>query len=108
MSKGLSAEELRRAWNIVCQEYLSLFCRKHGYNYADACVSWIGDIGEYVTVGDFVVHADTIRADIDFEAPSEAFLQWYDEGAAAYHNGDSFPAYRVWLQDRHFRKDEVK
>ncbi len=100
MQEGLSPAELRRAWHMVCQGYLKQFCDKHGYNYADACTSWVGDIGGYVSVGDCMIYLGDIRADIDLEAPAGAFLRWYDESLEAAHRGGNLPSYRVWLQWR--------
>lgn len=72
-------KELKQNFENACNAYLKAFCEKHGYDYEDAHDSWAaGDVGGVVLCGDQCVSIDTIRTDIDMDAPEEELLKWYD------------------------------
>lgn len=74
--------KLKSDFEAACNAYLKAFCEKHGYDYGDARESWVaGDVGDVVLCGDQYVSLDTIRTDIDMDAPEEEFLKWYDYAA---------------------------
>lgn len=73
----LNKNKLKRDFENACNAYLKAFCEKHGYDYEGTY--WAGgDIGGMVLCGDQFVSIDTIRTDIDMDAPEEEFLKWYD------------------------------
>lgn len=75
----LNKNKLKRDFQDACNAYLKAFCEKHGYDYEDAHDSWAaGDVGGVVLCGDQCVSIDTIRTDIDMDAPEEELLKWYD------------------------------
>lgn len=73
----LNKNKLKRDFQDACNAYLKAFCEKHGYDYEGTY--WAGgDVGGMVLCGDQCVSIDTIRTDIDMDAPEEEFLKWYD------------------------------
>lgn len=70
---------LKNSFEDACNAYLRAFCDKHGYDYEDARDSWAaGDVGGIAMCGDQFVSMETIRTDIDMDAPEGEFLKWYD------------------------------
>ena len=65
----------------ICDEYLKLFCDKHGYDIDYELKNklvWVGnDPGTVACIGDLFVSFDDIRYDIDHAVPEEKFEQWY-------------------------------
>jgi hypothetical protein len=63
-------------WKSVCNKYLKLFCDKHDYDYEEAKDSWVANnVGDIVLIGDYYVSMNTIRTDIDMNAPEEEFIK---------------------------------
>lgn len=70
---------LKQAYEQAVNNYLMAFCHKHEFDYTDAKNSWVGnDVGGIVCVADYYVNLDTIRTDIDRDAPVDEFVKWYD------------------------------
>lgn len=93
--------ELKKNYEDACNAYLRAFCQKHGYDEQDAVDSWAaGDVGGIASVGDEFVNMDTIIADIDTQAPENAFSEWYDYCLRLHMISDEIttPNYRSWLR----------
>lgn len=94
-------KQLKKNYEDACNAYLRAFCRKHGYDEEDAIDSWAaGDVGGIASVGDEFVSMDTIIADIDTQAPENAFYEWYDYCYRLHMISDEIttPNYRSWLR----------
>ena len=71
-----------RWWNI-CDEYVRVFCEKHGYTYEPDM--WVGDDpGGITEVCDMFVHLDDIRYDVDNDIKPDMFPDWYWKGLEIY------------------------
>ena len=79
-----TSNQARKAlWKDVCNEYLEVFCWKHGYTY-DKYV-WVGDDpGTVANIGDLFVGMDDIRYDIDNNIPESYFEKWYWKNLEVY------------------------
>lgn len=63
-------------WVDICNEYLRLFCDRHGYAYHPE--DWIGgEAGGIIEIADMFVNMDNIRYDVDNEIPTDKFSEWY-------------------------------
>lgn len=81
-----------------CNLYLHLFCTKHGFDADSKDVCWVAnDIGGVASIADYFVDMEVMRLDIDKEAPTDEFFQWYDYSVEAYSLGLSAPNYKSWL-----------
>lgn len=81
----------------ACNQYLALFCDKHGYDLSDA--EWVGgEPGDIATIGDYYVGMRTIIDDLEMDAPEEEFIRWYDYCLEADSLGLDSPNYRSWLK----------
>jgi hypothetical protein len=81
-----------------CNEYLKLFCKKHGFDYDDARGSWVaGDVGGIAMCGDYYIDMATIIADIDNEAPKEEFIKYYDYCLEVAEFELPTPNFNSWL-----------
>lgn len=86
-------------WKSVCNKYLKLFCDKHDYDYEEAKNSWVAnDVGGIVLIGDYYVSINTIRTDIDMNAPEEEFIKWYDYCLDAHEFNIVQPNFDSWLR----------
>lgn len=91
--------KLKRDFEDACNAYLKAFCEKHGYDYEDAVDFWVaGDIGDVVMCGDQFVSMETIRIDIDMDAPEEELLRWYDYTTEAGAYNLPTMNFRSWLK----------
>lgn len=94
--------ELRENYEKACNAYLMAFCEKHGFDYADAAQSWVGeDVGGITLCADYYVGMPDIITDIDRDAPEEEYAKYYDYclrvGSVA--NGElQTPNYESWLR----------
>lgn len=81
----------------ACNQYLALFCEKHGYDLRDA--EWVGgEPGSVAEIGDYFVGMQTIIDDLTMDAPEEEFIRWYDYCLEADALGLDSPNYRSWLK----------
>jgi hypothetical protein len=81
----------------VCNQYLALFCKKHGYDLRDA--DWVGgEPGDIATIGDYYVGMRTIIDDLEMDAPEEEFIKWYDYNLVANEFGFTTPNFESWLR----------
>ena len=93
----LNKNKLKRDFQDACNAYLKAFCEKHEYDYEDTY--WAGgDVGGVVLCGDQYVSIDTIRTDIDMDAPEEEFLKWYDYITEVGFNNLPTMNYEHWLK----------
>jgi len=87
----------RETYTQGCNMYLLLFCEKHGYGYEED--AWVGNApGGVALVGDYYVGMDTIKTDIDMDAPEEEFLKWYDYNIEAGDFNLTTPNFESWLR----------
>lgn len=95
----MSKEKAREYFVKGCNEYLRLFCEKHGFDYKEAKESWVGGlVGEITMCGDYYVAMPTIIADIEHDAPEEEFIKWYDYNLIAHKFGFNTPNFESWLR----------
>ncbi len=100
-NKYLSREqhEVRSQYEDACNEYLRLFCEKHGFDFEVAKDSWVtNDVGGIVMCGDCFIDMATIRTDIDNDAPEDEFLKWYDYSVECGSLGISSCNFHSWLR----------
>jgi hypothetical protein len=118
--KGLNWNEYRARlesnWKEICNRYLELFCKKHGFKYDPA--DWIGsDPGTIIEVCDMFVSMDNIRYDVDNNIPVGDFEKWYWKNLELYELGVehwmNFPSYckgapDEWTEERIARLKDSK
>jgi len=69
--------QLQKNYENACNAYLKAFCLKHDF-YLDNCF-WVADqVGTICAIGDSFVDMETIRIDIDRDAPINEWMKWYD------------------------------
>lgn len=70
-------QALSSAYREACNNYLSAFADKHGFDMVDC--TWVADEpGGVAIIGDYYAHMADIVTDIDKDAPVNAWLAWYD------------------------------
>ena len=68
---------LQSVYRAACDNYLHAFAKKHGFDTRDC--SWVSDEpGGVASVGDYYIDMQTLKDDIDMDAPEEEFIKWYD------------------------------
>lgn len=68
---------LQSVYRSACNNYLEAFAEKHGFDMRDC--EWVSDEpGGVASVGDYFIDMQTLKDDIDLDAPEEEFLKWYD------------------------------
>lgn len=91
------AKQARDLYELACEDYLKLFCEKHGYYYEKD--AWVGsDVGGVASVGDYFIDMATIRTDIDCNIPENEFIEWYDYSLRASNLGITAPNYSSWVK----------
>lgn len=94
---NLTVAETRDLYRRGCNQYLELFCEKHGYGMD--YTSWVGgEPGSVAEIGDYFVGMQTIIDDLTMDAPEEEFIRWYDYCLEADALGIDSPNYRSWLK----------
>lgn len=94
---NLTVAETRDLYRRGCNQYLALFCKKHGYSTYDT--EWVaGEPGEIATIGDYYVGMRTIIDDLEMDAPEEEFIRWYDYCLEAHDLGIASPNFRSWVK----------
>ena len=69
--------ELKKKYEFVCNEYVTKFCNKQGF---DANFSWVGNIiGGIAYCNDFYFNFQDIVWDINSKQPKGAIVHWYYE-----------------------------
>jgi hypothetical protein len=95
----MNLSKLKSSYEKACNEYLKSFCKKNGYDYDPYC--WVGnDVGGIAAISDSCfVDMQTVRTDIDMDAPEGEFLKWYDYCLELRLLGvESMPNFRNWLK----------
>lgn len=99
-SGGVGEANLKQTsllYRQACNQYLALFCDKHGYDLRDA--EWVdGEPGDIATIGDYYVGMRTIIDDLEMDAPEEEFIRWYDYCLEAETLGIVSPNFRSWVK----------
>ena len=99
-SGGVGEADLKQTallYRQACNQYLALFCDKHGYDLRDA--EWVaGEPGDIATIGDYFVSMRTIIDDLEMDAPEEEFIRWYDYCLEANDLGIASPNFRSWVK----------
>lgn len=92
-------ELVKRKYEDACNDYLKLFCEKHGFDYDDAVNSWVaGDVGGVCALGDYFVSFEDMKTDIDNDAPKDEYWLYYDYSLEAHELGFICPNYVNWLR----------
>lgn len=104
----VNAVALKYLWRDTCNEYLRIFCTKHGYEYEPDM--WVADNpGTIVMIGDMFVSMENIRYDVDNNVPEEYFEKWYwksldlhELGVEHWMNYESYckGAPDIWTDER--------
>lgn len=99
-SGGVGEADLKQTsllYRQACNQYLALFCDKHGYDLRDT--DWVaGVMGDIATIGDYYVDMRTIIDDLEMDAPEEEFIRWYDYCSEAHDLGITSPNFRSWVK----------
>lgn len=90
-------EKRLEQYEDACNDILELFCQKHGFDYEDARISWIG-VGETACCGDLFFNMADIMTDIRENAPEEEVMKWYDYELRCGMIGISGVNYASWLK----------
>ena len=92
-------ELVKRKYEDACNDYLKLFCEKHGFDYDDAVNSWVaGESGGVCALGDYFVSFENMKTDIDNDAPKDEYWLYYDYSLEAHELGFNCPNYKSWLR----------
>ena len=95
----MNNDTLKQNYETACNAYLKTFCKKHGYNYDIAAVSWIAnDIGGVCMLGDFFIPFGDMKTDLDNDAPKDEYWSYYDYSLQAHELGFNCPNYANWLR----------
>ncbi len=95
--------KLKADYEAACNAYLEAFCKKHECDFEDAKESWVAEhVGDHVCVGDIFVSMETIRIDIDHNAPEDEWMKWDDycttlHALSMEHHRIPTPNFRSWL-----------
>jgi hypothetical protein len=97
VKKGERNADIRSGYEKSCDDYLRAFCEKHEYDYDDD--AWVaGDVGGIAYVSDYFVGMETIRTDIDCDAPVDEFMKYQDYCLRAGYLDMSVPNFYAWLR----------
>ena len=92
-------ELVKRKYEDACNDYLKLFCEKHGFDYDDAVNSWVGgEAGGTCLLADLAVSFDEMKVDIDNDVNKEEFYSYYEYAIEAYGLGFNCPNYNNWIR----------
>jgi len=73
----MTTNKLKQDYENACNAYLKTFVDKHDYEYDPDY--WVGNsVGTVISIADYYVDMETIRIDIDRNAPVDEFVKWYD------------------------------
>lgn len=107
---------INERWEEICNEYVTLFCNKHGWEPESEM--WVhDDPGTTILIGDMYVGMDEIRYDIDNDIDESVFSTWYwkalelyELGVETWMNYESFckGAPDEWPEERIQRLREAK
>lgn len=87
---------LQRNYAAACNNYLQVFCLKHGFNYDDAF--WVSNRpGAIAQIADYSVDMTVITTSIDEDAPADEFFRWYDYTLDALDLNLDTPNFHSWL-----------
>jgi len=99
-SEAARREALKEAWDKVCNDYVSEFVWKHGYDIETELATkslWVKEEpGTVAFIADMCINMDVIRYDIDNDIEEEKFEKWYwkslerEETGLVYMNYPSF------------------
>lgn len=102
--------DLKKEYDKICNEYISRFCKKHGFNIAD--FYWVGEItGDAVCIGDYFFSFSDIAYDINTRQPKNMILDWHNgclenpEKRINYYSysiGLRFSDIKIPLKDEYF------
>lgn len=89
---------LKSDYEKVCQNYITAFAKKQGYEFD----YWIGDdIGGVASFGEYyTLNLNDIRTDIDSGIKAGKIFEWYD-GEVKFNMSLKFPTwinYKSWLK----------
>lgn len=91
----MDKQQLKKNYDDVCDAYLRAFCEKHDFSIEDAF--WVGDdVGGILNVGYMDFDMETIRTDIDEDAPEEELIKWYDYILDALEFKLTTPNFHAW------------
>jgi hypothetical protein len=91
--------KLKQDYENACHAYAEAFCKKHGYDYDPE--DWVArHVGGILSVGDYFVDMETIRVDIDKNAPEDEFVKWFDYCTRVGHLSmdKSTPNFDNWMR----------
>ena len=92
----MTNKDLRENYKNACNAYLKVFCAKHDYSFEDDM--WVGnEPGTVAACGDEFFNMETIKIDIDKNAPEEELLKWYSYTLEADEFHLPVPNYDHWL-----------
>ena len=92
-------ELVKRKYEDACNDYLKLFCEKHGFDYDEAANSWVANVvGDCCLLGDYYVPFDDMKTDIDMDATKDEYWLYYDYSLEAHELGFICPNYVNWLR----------
>lgn len=88
--------KLKQDYENACNAYMRAFCEKHDFSVEDAY--WVGDdVGGILNVDDMDFDMETIRTDIDEDAPEEELFKWYDYILDALEFKLTKPNFHAWV-----------
>lgn len=72
----MSNENLLKQYELTCNELVTVFCRKHDFEFDH----WLGGVvGERAVCSDMVFSLKEICYDINNNVPYRLILQWYKD-----------------------------
>lgn len=98
MNKTTQNSTIKQNFENACNAYIKAFCEKHGYDYNSFYYAG-DDPGSIVELADYSIDLQTIRTDIDRDAPKYEFIAWYDYCLRLGALRANTPNYEHWLME---------
>jgi hypothetical protein len=90
-------KQLKQNYDNAVNAILKAFCIKHEL---EDTPYWIGDeIGGIASIADYFVSLQTMIDDLQFDAPENEFLKWYDYCEnMTFLGSQTTPNFKSWLK----------
>lgn len=72
--KAMNINDLKKQYELVCNEYVKIFCKKQELDFE----GWVGDtVGGIAYCSDFYFNFHDIVWDVNSKQPKGAIIDWY-------------------------------
>lgn len=93
--KTTKLAELKKQYEFVCNEYVTIFCKKQDMSFE----GWVGEIvGGTANCNEFYLNFQDIVWDINSKQPKGSILDWYNENLENSENAINYYSYTKGLR----------